>query len=88
MTFLNGLGFGSTDYEKYGFQLDGQHAESIMNYKLVDGKYEQMGLINFSKIDEEYKEYIQVYIAIDKATKEIQAISTGDAYAIMGNMDE
>lgn len=50
-----------------------------MNYKLVDGKYEQMGVINFSKIDEEYKEYIQVYIAIDKATKEIQAISTGDA---------
>lgn len=88
VTFLNGLGFGSTDYEKYGFQLDGQHAGSIMNYKLVDGKYEQMGLINFSKIDEEYKEYIQVYIAIDKATKKIQAISTGDAYAIMGNMDE
>ena len=31
VTFLNGLGFGSTDYEKYGFKLDGQHAESIMN---------------------------------------------------------
>lgn len=86
ITLLNGLGFGSTDYEKYGFQSEG--LRSIVDYKLSNGKYEQTEQINFQEIDVEYKEYIQTYVIIDKATNEVHDICIADAYAIMGNMDK
>ena len=76
--FLNGLGIGSTNYEEYGFMMDGQHSGSIINYKQLDGKYEKSDEYNK---DMEFKEGIQVYIKTSKETKEITALSVYDIYS-------
>ena len=84
---LNGLGIGSTDYEKYGFELDGQHFDSNINYKQTGDKYEQNDAVNIR--DMEFKDGIQAYISISKENKEITYINISDIYSsVLNKYDE
>ena len=60
-TFFNGLGIGSTDYEKYGFEYNEEKKYTVINYKKTGGKYEQIEDYDSSL---EFKEGIQVYLEI------------------------
>ena len=58
--------------------MDGQHIGSVINYKLLDGKYEKSDEYNKDMV---FKEGIQVYIETSKETKEITVLAVGDVYS-------
>ena len=86
VTLLNGLGIGSTDYQKYGFEFQGQYLNTGISYKKVNGKYEQT---DTDLRDMEFKDGIIVTIVISKENKEITYITIGDTYSsVLGEFDE
>lgn len=85
VTLLNGLGIGSTDYEKYGFELDG-YINTGISYKKTDGKYEKT---DANLRDMEFKEGIIVTIYVSLENKEITDICIADTYSsVLGEFDE
>lgn len=82
-TFFNGLGIGSTDYEKYGFGYNEEKKYTVINYKKTGGKYEQIEDYDRSL---EFKEGVQVYLEISEEDKSVTTIAVHDIYC--GNRSE
>ena len=76
-TFFNGLGIGSTDYEKYGFEYNEGKKYTVINYKKAGGEYEQIEDYDSSL---EFKEGIQVYLEISEEDKSVTTIAVHDIY--------
>lgn len=78
---LNGLGIGSTDYEKYGFQLDGQHVNSELMFQKVNGKYEKIDNAKQAR-DLEFQEGFDAAIVVSD-DKGIDKVLICDLYTIV-----
>ena len=84
---LNGLGIGSTDYEKYGFQLDGQHVNTDLLFQKVNGKYEKIDSAEQAR-DFEFQEGFDAGIIVSDDNK-VDTVIICDLYTVIwGDYEE